>query len=162
MFAAEPALDKMASTFPGPECAKPAQRGRAVGDRNGQTVSPQPRLLPRRQKSEIFHTPRRVPFHVARNTAKNGRQCHSFLTPLFHPCPEKSGPGIRIPLSPLDEAANWRPFFILHRRICRKSGSTPRRQHSDNKCPPRGANSIRGAAATARLCSCCDCEMLNH
>jgi hypothetical protein len=30
----------------------------------------------------FFHTPRRVPSYVARHTAKNGRQCHSFLTPF--------------------------------------------------------------------------------
>jgi len=32
---------------------------------------------------QFFHTPRRVPSYVARHTAKNGRQCHSFLTPFI-------------------------------------------------------------------------------
>ena len=32
---------------------------------------------------KFFHTPRRVPSYVARHTAKNGRQCHSFLTPFL-------------------------------------------------------------------------------
>jgi hypothetical protein len=37
------------------------------------------------------------------------------LSPLEMPCPEKSGLGVRIPLSPLakeDVAVTWRPLLI--------------------------------------------------
>src|ERR1700722_15317075 len=51
-------------------CKTSPREGRAAGDRNGQTVAPQPRLLCGDNDPNFFHTPRRVPSYVARHMAK--------------------------------------------------------------------------------------------
>jgi hypothetical protein len=61
---------------------------------------------------KFFHTPRRVPFQLARHTAKNGRQCHSFLTPFVTPTRKLN----------CDEADCWE-FTALACQLCKAEGA---------------------------------------
>ena len=109
-------------------CKTSPREGRAAGDRNGQTVAPQPRLLCGDNDPNFFHTPRRVPSYVARHMAKPAAAPFVSGTNGIASCGERSSIHATDSSSAL---ASWRGFVrscrILGRRLFARGSLRPGR-----------------------------------